>query len=368
MGVFVRPDSPFYQLLLERKGEKALKRPTKIPHSPPTKKQRIENRRLAEQAYHDAMRALAKGDLGHEDGFTKDFTDLADWYRIHRLPKRRGAQRERDALIPLEAYFGATLLRSITKTRVDEYETERLKQVAAGTVNREVDLLKSMMRIAGENKWAPEKLIHGKKKLHVTKAARARLQPDQEDALLKAIDHPNDRAIIIMGLDTLARRGDLLDFRKAHDHGTTADIVDPKNGQFINVPISPRLRAALDACLPDPKGSDFVFWHRRLAKKQRDWGGSVLKMLKYACKRAGIPYGRKAQGITFHRATRATGASRMLARGADIKTVQSIGGWKDLRTVDGYLTAEDENRQAAVKLVSQIPPQSRRDRLKRQLT
>jgi site-specific recombinase XerD len=369
MGVFIRSDSPYYQLLLERPGDKPLRRPTKIPHSPSTKLQRVENRRLAEQAYHDAMQALAKGDLGHDDGYTKRFSDMERWYRLHRLPKRRGARRELDLLRHLAAFFGDTLLRKITPARVDEYETHRLAQHAApGTINREVDHLKTMMRIAAENKWAPPKLLYGKRKLHVPKTAKARLTPEQEHAILAAIRHPNDRALVIMGIDTLTRQGDLLDFRRAHDHITTADIVDPKNGRFLNVPISPRLRTALNACEPDPAGSDYYFWQRRKAKNPRDWGASVRTMFKAACRKANVPFGRKLQAITFHRATRATGASRMLARGADLKTVQSIGGWADVRSMDPYLTAEDANRQAAVRLVSAITPQSRRDRIKRAIT
>ena len=366
MGVFIRSDSKYYWLLLERAGDKPIRRATKIPHAPPTPQQKKENARLAAQKYHEEMQALAKGALGHDEGFTTPFDKYAAWYRAHRLPKRRGAEREKDLLTHLEAFFVDTLLRKLTPARVDEYETHRLSQKASpATINREVDLLKSMLRIAAENGWAPPKMIHGKKRLHVPKSAKARLTPDQEAAILHAIPHPNDRALLIMGLDTLARKGDLLDFQRAHDHGTTADIVDPKNGELLSVPISPRLRAALDACLPDPKGSHYVFWNRRLAKKERDWLGSVRLMLKAACRRAGVPYGRKLQAITWHSATRRTGASRMLARGADMKTVQSIGGWKDLRSVQGYLTAEDENRQAAVKLVSQIPPQSRREKIKK---
>lgn len=364
MGVFVRTDSPYYWLLLERDGEKPIRTATKIPHSPTTKQQKAENKLQAEKQYHDEMQALAKGERGQDD--SKTFHDLATWYRLHRLPKRRGARRELDLVTHLERFFGTTTLKRITPARVDEYETSRLATKAApGTINREVDLLKSMMRIAAENQWAPAKLLYGKKKLHVPKTAQTRLTPEQEHAILSAIHHPNDRALLIMGLDTLARQGDLLDFQRAHDHGTTADIVDPKNGQYLSVPISPRLRSALDACLPDPKGSGFVFWNRRTAKNPRDWGASVRNMLKYACTRAKVPYGRKLQAITFHRATRATGASRMLARGASLKTVQAVGGWKDMRSVDAYLVAEDEDRQKAVRLVGAIPPQSRRDRLKR---
>ena len=369
MGVYTRKDSPFYWLLLEREGQKPIRTATDILSSATDPKTAKENKRLAELRYFREMNALSKHTLDLPDGYTKTFSQFTAWFRTHKLPKRRGNDREADILTHLEGFFGAMLLRSITPAHVDEYETARLaKGILPSTINREVDLLKSMLRVAAENRDAPTSQLAGRKRLHAPKRAKARLTPDQEAALLKAIDSPNDRALLIMGLDTLARRGDLLDFQKAHDHGTTADIIDPKNGRFLSVPISPRLRAALDACVPDPKGSDYVFWNRRLAKKPRDWGGSVQSMLKRACKRAGVPYGRKLQAITFHAATRRTGASRMLARGASIKTVQEIGGWRDLRSVDPYLMAEDEERQRAVKLVSEITPQSRREKLKRQIT
>lgn len=366
MGVYIRKDSPYYQLLLERPGEKPIRKPTKIPHTPTTTKQKKENKELAQVAYHHEMANLVKGDLGRDDGYTKTFAELATWYRVHVLPKRRGAFREQDFLRHLGRFFGPMLLRSMTPARANEYETLRLSEGAApGTVNREVDHLKGMLRIAAENRWCPPKLLYGKKKLHVPKTAKTRLTPDQEQAVLAMIASAHDRALVIMGLDTLARLGDLLDFRRIHDHGTTADIIDPKNGDALSVPISPRLRAALDQCPRDPYGSDYVFWHRRGAKNPRDWGAAVRYMLRVACERAGVPYGRKSGGVTFHRATRATGATRMLARGASQKTVQSIGGWKDVRSMDPYLTAEDESRQAAVRLVGGHTPQSRRDRLRR---
>lgn len=368
MGVFIRKDSPFYWLLLERVGQKPIRKATTILHTPNSSELKAENRRLANLEYHREMSTRAKRHLELPDGYTKTFAQFAAWYRLHKMPKRRGKEREGYLLTHLQAFFNKLPLRLITVARVDEYETARLAHVHPSTVNREVDLLKSMLRIAAENGDAPDDLIKGKPRLHAPKGAKARMRPDQESLILSAIPHPNDRALLIMGLDTLARRGDLLDFQWAHDHGTTADIVDPKNGEILSVPVSPRLRTALDECERDPEKSDYVFWHRRIAKNPRDWGGSVRQMLQRACKRAGVPYGRKLQAITWHGATRRTGASRMLARGADIKTVQSIGGWKDLRSMQCYLMAEDENRQAAVKLVSEITPQSRRDRLKKQLS
>lgn len=351
MGVYVRRDSPYYWLLLERKHQKPLRQPTKIWVRTDTPEQTKENRRTAESAYHAAMLDLAKGTLAlpQSTAIGKRFTEFAQWYQTHELPKHRGAEREAEILPRLIAFFGAYTLRAITKARVSEYETHRLGQrVTPSTVNREVDLLKTIMRLAGEQKLVPEGQIAGKKRLHVTKPIKVRLTPADERKILKHLTHPGDKALFLMGLDTLARLGDILDFRTHHDHGKTLTIVDPKNGRPVSVPVSTRLRKALDRVEPQ-KG--YYFWHRRQAKKSRDWRSSVKQMLELACERAGVAYGRVNHAITFHAATRRTGASRMLARGADLETVRSIGGWLDLRSVQGYLVPEEGNRRKAVELV-----------------
>lgn len=82
MGVFVRADSPFYWLLLERSGEKPVRRATKIRHSPTTQQQRLENRKTAEVAYNAAMLALAKGDLGIEAPAGPSLADF--WTKTYR--------------------------------------------------------------------------------------------------------------------------------------------------------------------------------------------------------------------------------------------------------------------------------------------
>lgn len=368
MGVYTRPDSPWYWLLLEREGEKPLRRKTDVRHDALDTRTRKENRLLAEQKYHAALSDLARGSLGLEPTRTAlTFAEFVKWWRTHELPKHRGQDRERDILKVLLPYFGAMPIRSITKARVSEYETYRLAQpvprhgkrlkapartISPRTINRETDLLKTILKSAAEQGHAANAQIAGKKRLHTVKPVKARLTPEDEAKILAVLDHPGDRAILIMGLDTLARQGDLIDFQWSHDHGKTLTILDPKNGTALEVPVSHRLRTALDGLPRDPKGSGYVFWHRRLAKLPRDWRGSVQQMLSGACKRAGVPYGRINQAITFHAATRRTGASRMLARGASLETVRSIGGWNDLRSMQGYLVAEDDDRKRAVEVVS----------------
>ena len=60
-------------------------------------------------------------------------------------------------------------------------------------------------------------------------------------------------------------------------------------------------------------------------------------MFEQRCWSVRIPFGRAKGGMTFH-SLRHTGASRMLNRGADIKTVAEIGNWKNLTICSGIFT------------------------------
>jgi hypothetical protein len=72
------------------------------------------------------------------------------------------------------------------------------------------------------------------------------------------------------------------------------------------------------------------------------------------CFKAGVPYGRAAGGLTFHWATRRTGATRMLTRRIDPGTVQKVGRWKTAAVVLRiYHELLDDQAQRAVESVSQ---------------
>jgi len=54
----------------------------------------------------------------------------------------------------------------------------------------------------------------------------------------------------------------------------------------------------------------------------------VRQRLEYLCRAANVPYGRAKGGITFHWATRRSGATRMLIKQrVAVPVVQKQGGW-----------------------------------------
>jgi integrase len=109
--------------------------------------------------------------------------------------------------------------------------------------------------------------------------------------------------------------------------GSIIYIRDPKGGQAYEAALSTRALAAVQAL--DATASRYLFPKFRRALNARDWPGSVRQRLEHLCQAAGLPYGRTAHGVTFHWATRRSGATDLLMkRGKKLPAVQRLGNWK----------------------------------------
>lgn len=255
------------------------------------------------------------------------FNTFADWHETHVIANHRGATREREILKGLRKTFGHLDLCAIDKDAVVQWHTARAKETSASTANRELDVLKMILRDATP-KYIPASPIAGMKRMKGKKPKRRLLSTEEETRLLKVATDPQDRALIILGIDTLMRLGDLLALRRTDRKGVWLYVAHPKGGEPYEVPMSPRASAALDAI---EKEGDFFFSKFRKAENPRDWRGSVRQRLEFLCASAEptIPFGKDQGGITFHWATRRTGASRLLVdKNKPVTVVQTIGNWK----------------------------------------
>src|SRR5262245_25195472 len=128
MGVYTRPDSPYYWLWLKRAGQPGLRVNTNIPIAGVTPAQEKENRALAEAAYIAKMGDLARDRFelpGAPEPEVITFATYAVWYERHHSSKHRGTVRERQLLAHLLAFFSTRPLPEITRMRAQEYLTRR---------------------------------------------------------------------------------------------------------------------------------------------------------------------------------------------------------------------------------------------------
>jgi site-specific recombinase XerD len=278
------------------------------------------------------------------------FQTFSEWYEKHVTARKRGKVREVYILTQLRKRLGRRELASISQATAKEYLTARVEddQVSPNTANREIDLLKSMLREAVQARLLKASPLVGMKRLRHVAPRKRVLTQAEEDRLLQALK-PADRALYVVAVDTLMRLSNVLNLKRRDDKGTYLELTDSKTGPYT-VPLSARARKALDSV----KGrGEYFFAHRRQAKVDRDRRGGIRRMLQRACKKAKpkIPYGRAASGITFHTATRATGATRMLQAGVDARSVQAIGNWKSFEQMGAYLHTDAKRMREAVNTI-----------------
>jgi len=348
MAPYRRPDSKFWWLCLERPGQRPIRERTEIPIDGGTPDQTKANTQLAQQAYAARMGDLARAryQLPTDRPLTT-FGKYRVWYYDHISTTKRNQEREASMLRQLGAYFDDARLDQLTPQHLIEWRTARAAEVAPATVNRELALLKHLLGSA-----IPQYLTQNPaakmKQLRVPEQDVRLLEPEEETRLL-SVATAEERAIVICALDTLQRLSNVASLKRAQDHGTYLTVLNPKVKGY-KVPVSSRLRQALDA-LPRDGAYYFPSVQGPTTQTRRNY---VIRMFADLLTRADLPRLRRAGGLSFH-SLRHTGASRMLARGVDIKTVQQLGGWQNLLVLEKYLHPTDAQKVAAVEAVGREP-------------
>jgi len=338
MGVFTRHDSPFYWIWLERPGRKGKSESTKVPIGAPTPGQRRDQRFLAAQIYRARMTDLARQRHRIQAGerVTIGFTAYAEWYQAHFTVHKRTAARERSAIKNLIAHFKPYDLDEIDKGTVIEWRTFRKRHVKASTVNRELDVLKHMLKEAVPT-YLDHSPIAGLNRLRSAKAAIRIFTTEEEVRFFAATKDLEEAAIMLIARDTLMRLSDVKSLQWANCRGDYIMVIDPKIEAYT-APVSPRLREVLEAL---PRRGRFLFPSRQSGPGSLS-ANTVHRLFVEICQRAEIPQGRKRNGVTFH-SLRHTGTTRALERAVPVRGVQAAGGWQSIKQLERYGHVTDEN-------------------------
>jgi len=290
----------------------------------------------------DAEAALSRWTLGLEAeaapapaaGLT--FGEMVDKFLAEKQAEgKRSIQDDIERSRRLVGFFGAgAALRSITTRRVAEYRLARLaatsrlgRPMSPTTVNREAGLLRSILRMA----LAWDELD----KLPVVKLAREEpkerfLTVSEIARLLAACGESKNqrlRAIVVVGLHTGLRKGELLGLRWENvdfARGVIALGRNTKSGKGRDVPID----ADADAVLaPLRKAAGGVEAAGRVWGEIRD----ISTAYTWALKRARI----LDPEVDFH-TLRHTFASHYVMRGGSLVKLQAMLGHASVRTTQRY--------------------------------
>lgn len=253
--------------------------------------------------------------------------DVIARYLVEVTPTMKGAAED---MIRLKAMMRKPISRwsmaNLSAGRIAAFRDERLKEVSAGTVIRELAYLSAIINHArrewGINVPNPVQLVRKPQ----SPQARARVLTDEEiSRLLQGLEPSGRRShwtkpAVQLALATAMRRGELLSLRWEHVdlEGRTAFLPDTKNGDSRTVPLS-SVAVQILTGLP------------------RHIGGMVIPVkaftldaaFKRGLQRAGL------EGIRFHDLRR-TAITRMAEKLPNVIELAAVSGHKSLMVLKRY--------------------------------
>lgn len=167
------------------------------------------------------------------------------------------------------------------------------------------------------------------------------LDQDEENSLLAKAEEPL-RTIILAGIHAGLRiRSEALTLRWADvdlKRGLlTVQAAYAKSGESRTVPVNSVLRQALQRLRSERPQSEYIF-----TKRSGEPFRSIRTAFATACRHA------KLTGVTPH-VLRHTFASKLAMAGVDLRTIQELGGWKELKMVERYAHLNPTHKAAAVE-------------------
>ncbi|MBS41331.1 MAG: integrase [Rhodospirillales bacterium] len=228
--------------------------------------------------------------------------------------------------------IAATKFGYLKPSHLIKYRNQRLKEVSASTVKKELNILSHVFETAIKEWDMP---INGNPIRQITKPKEnkprdRRLENDEEERLLLSCSqsrNPYLLPFIIVATETTMRRGELLQLERQHLNlnNRTAYLPMTKNGDSRTVPLSTRAIAALNKIPIHISGKVFPVSETALRG-----------LWNRACRRAGI------NNLHLHD-LRHEGTSRLFELGLNIMEVSTITGHKDLKMLKRYthLKAQD---------------------------
>lgn len=275
--------------------------------------------------------------LGVGEAENDSFAKVCERYLHYQKPRLSEESYERlEGIIELHlkpAFKGK--IGNLSRSKISDYVTNRLNAASPGTVQKEFNCLKHILRLAHEE-W--NLIPESPTKTLTLKSLRIKLPPGRvrylhPDELITLLNHCPTwlRPIVIIALGTGLRRGNIIDLRwtQYYERIRRLAIDKTKNNERLTVHLN-------DIGI---LGLEMAAQHFGRSQIGRVFPGvtedQVSMAFRRACKNAGIT------DFRFHD-LRHTNASWLRMSGADIHTVAVMLGHKDIRMSMRYSHLSDD--------------------------
>jgi len=325
---------------------------------------RAENRTQAREIIRSVLAEIAETSGRSVDASRMTFDDLAVYFERHyvfpaeyvegrRVAGVRSVATARSQLKALRTFFGKRRLRSIAYEDIRGFRTTRLKeptrsekQRSIASVNRELSMLRRILRLAETQGWILKSPFScGDPLISIADERRREriLTRDEEARLLQACEHPRRPhllPIVLCALDTGFRQGEILSLRWRDvdlENGIiTVNAFNTKTMRERQVALTSRLKTVIERLYEDSmkEPDDLVFGIT----------DNVKRSFSTARHAAGL------DDVRFH-GLRHTAATRLVAAHIPLSEVGRVLGHTQANTTYRYVNANLETvRRAAAAL------------------
>ena len=266
-----------------------------------------------------------------------------EFLELHcKLNNRSWASYATGNLKVLKKHFSGQFLSEITALKVEQFKSDRSKEVTPATVNRSLTVLKSLFNRAID--WGRFRGENPVRKVKFFKENNERLRYLEKDEIVRllAACHKHLKPIVVVALNTGMRRGEILTLQWS-DCDFKRDIIylkNTKNGEPREVPMNTQVKAALVAVKKHPR-SDYIFYNKDGSRIQ-----AVKRSFFTALTKSDI------NNFRFHD-LRHTFASHLVMSGVDLNTVRELLGHKSIAMTLRYSHLSPDHKKRAVDVLSE---------------
>jgi integrase len=307
----------------------------------------------------DALYGRASAPSSNQPRRVPTFNEYAEVFLASYLPGQKprelGSKRQilRGHLLPA---FGTLRLDELRQVDVDDFAAAELRRCAHKTVNNRLAVLSTLLGYAHENGLIPEPRIRcfitgGVKRKDAPIVA---VEPADVDRLLARADELLAAAVLlateaglrvgeVRGLQWGDLKDGMLRVNRAAD--TEGRIGLPKHDKRRDVPVSPRLAAALARLprralwvVPAPSGS-LLGYH------------AILERLNALYVAAGVEVPASEHGVTMPwHSLRHTFGTACAGRGVPLATLKELMGHEKIETTLRYVQVSTSEKRDAIAL------------------
>lgn len=217
----------------------------------------------------DQENVIADSDGAYLPGYT--MADCFTRYADEESPKKRGERWEVIRLRKLaRTTLGNVVASSLNLKDVENWRDKSLKELSPASVNRELNIIISVVKRAVKWRWIPVYPLTGIERPPPTKSRRRRITDTEISAILVALGVNADdiqvyqnrheiAVIFLLAIETACRLGELcsLEWQHVHLGKRYIHLTQTKNGDSRDVPLSTYAIFLFSRLHPKPTGNVF---------------------------------------------------------------------------------------------------------------